>query len=73
MSRPDLKKIQTLLESNEDFSITEKQYKNSTGASMPKDTYYLKNRSALAKLANEHGFTVEVQERTISLKKRILN
>lgn len=69
MSRPDLTKITALMEANEDFSITETQYQKSTGTSMPKSTYYLKKNSALSRLAKKYGFSIEVQERTISLKK----
>lgn len=69
MSRPDLTKITALMEANEDFSITETQYQKSTGTNMPKSTYYLKKNSALSRLAKKYGFSIEVQERTISLKK----
>jgi len=65
----DFAKILPLLEASEDFSLTEKQYLKSTGKEMPKDTWYLKNKSALSKVAKEHGYYIEVNERTISLKK----
>lgn len=71
MSKPDLTKIIALLESNEEFSITETQYQKSTGTNMPKSTYYLKKNSALSRLAKKYGFSIEVNERSISLRKTI--
>lgn len=65
----DFTKIIPLLEAAEDFSITEKQYFKSTGRNMPKNTYYLKNSSALSKKAKEYGYSIEINERTILLKK----
>ena len=68
-NKVDFSKFLPLLESNEEFSITEKQYLKNTGWEMPKDTYYLKNYSALSKKAQEYGYSIEVNERTIILKK----
>ena len=68
-NKVDFSKFLPLLESNEEFSITEKQYLKNTGWEMPKDTYYLKNHSALSKKAQEYGYSIEVNERTIILKK----
>ena len=70
-NKVDFSKFLPLLESNEEFSITEKQYLKNTGRDMPKDTYYLKNSSALSKKAQEYGYSIEVNERTIILKKVI--
>ena len=67
--KPDLSNILSLLGANEDFSSTEKQYLKSTGTTMPKDSKYLKRRSAVAKLAKEQGYVIEIAERTISFKK----
>lgn len=66
----DFSKIIPLFESKSEFSITEKQYFKDTGRGLPKDTYYLKNSSALAKKAKEFGYLIEVKERTIILKRR---
>ena len=63
----NLSKIKPLLESNQDFSITEKQYLKDTGRTMPKDSSYLKNKSALAKEARKYRYSIEVKERTICL------
>lgn len=65
----DFSKIIPLLQADEEFSLTESQYLKSTGRKMPKGMYYLKNSSALAKLIRKYGFRIEVQERTILLKK----
>lgn len=70
-NKVDFSKFLPLLESNEEFSITEKQYLKNIGKEMPKDTYYLKHSSALSKKAKEYGYSIEVNERTIILKKAI--
>lgn len=67
----DFSKITPLFEANQEFSLTESQYSKSTGRSLPKYTYYLKNKSALSKLAKKYGFIIEVKERTICLKKKV--
>lgn len=69
MGKPDFKKLLALFEANEDFSLTESQYLKSTGATLPKDIYYLKKRSALSKVAKNYGFDISIKEKTICLKK----
>lgn len=69
MKRPNFEKIISLLEADEEFSLTEKQYAKSTGKALPKNDYYLKNGSALARIAKKYGYVVEVQAKTICLKK----
>lgn len=69
MANPNFESLLPLFEASEEFSLTEAQYKNSTGVALPKDIYYLKSRSALSKLAKKYGYVVTVQERVISLKK----
>ena len=66
----DFSKIVPLLETNQAFSLTETQYLKSTGSTLPKDTYYLKNRSPLSRLTKDYGFQIEIQERTINFKKK---
>ncbi|WP_294754395.1 hypothetical protein [uncultured Ruminococcus sp.] len=63
--KPDLSKIKKKFELGDEFSLTEKQYQKLTGASIPKDGYYLIHKSAVAKAAKEKGFKVVVKERTI--------
>ena len=67
---PRLDSIRTLLESGESFSLTEKDYAKTTGTPLPKESYYLKNVSALARLAKEYGYELIVQERTVTIVKK---
>lgn len=69
MKKPNLEKLLPLLESGEEFSLTETQYLQKTGATLPKDIYYLKNKSALSKKVKEYGYCILIKEKTISLKK----
>ena len=69
MSKPIFDKILNLFDSGQEFSLTEKQYFQQTGSTLPKSTYYLKSRSALSKVAKDHGYYITVTERTISLKR----
>lgn len=65
----DFSKMELLFKSNEEFSITESQYKKFTGFEMPKTTGYLTKKSPFAKFAKEYGYSIEYTERTITLKK----
>ena len=47
--KPQLDNLDFLFESGIDFEISEKLYEEKAGVALPKDTNYLKNRSALAK------------------------
>lgn len=67
--KPDLKKLDTLFDTNNEFTLTDKQYKNRTGARLPENLYYLKNNSALAKKCRKYGFSMSVQEKTVTFKK----
>lgn len=69
MKRPTFHKLIPLFEANEDFSITENQYFKSTGVTLPKNYYYLKNKSALSKIAKEKGYIIDVAEKTVCFKK----
>ena len=69
MKRPDLQEIMPLLEAGSDFSLTERQYQEKTGVTLPKNPSYLKKNSALARTAEKYGFKIEILSRTISLKK----
>lgn len=69
MAKLKFEKLVPLFEANEEFSLTETQYKNNVGQDLPKDFYYLKNKSALARTAKEYGFFIEINEKTICLKK----
>lgn len=69
MAKINFEKIVPLFEANEEFSLTESQYEKSVGKSLPKNYYYLKNDSALAKEAKKYGYFVDVKEKTVCFKK----
>ena len=69
MSKPNLASIEVLLSAGKDFALTESQYYKETACTMPKDFYYLKNRSAIAKLAKKRGFKIAIKEKTIMFEK----
>ena len=69
MRKPDLEKIKTKLLKGADFELTEQQYKTQTGADFPKDLYYARNNSAVAKKAREYGYVLEIQPKKIRFVK----
>ncbi|MBE6591471.1 MAG: hypothetical protein E7646_05465 [Ruminococcaceae bacterium] len=71
MAKLNFEKIIPLFEAKQDFSLTESQYEKCIGKPLPKDYYYLKNKSAFAKEAKKHGYRVEIKEKTVCLKKVI--
>ena len=71
MATPKLDKIIKQLDAGETFSMTNSQYKKSTGLDIPKDTGYLVRKSAVAKMARERGFKIVVHEREISFERGI--
>ena len=71
MKHPNFEKLLPLFQAQEEFSLTETQYQKSTGAPLPKGTYYLRSQSALSKVAKKYGFIVDIKEKTICLKNRI--
>lgn len=66
---PKMEEIEKLLKKGKDFELTDAQYEKKTGAPLPKDIYYLKNHSALAKRASEAGYEIRVIEKRVCLKK----
>lgn len=60
MKRPNLLPIIELLEKGEDFELTNQQYKKKTDVDFPKDKYYAKNRSAVAKIAAKYNYKIEI-------------
>lgn len=56
IANPNFDRIITQLDSGQSFSLTNSQYKKSTGFDIPKSTWYLLNQSAVAKRAKEHGY-----------------
>lgn len=65
----DFSKMESLFKSNEEFSITESQYKELTGYDMPKTYDYLKNKSPFSKVAKQYGYYIETGERTVILRR----
>ncbi len=70
MAKPKLDEIEKFLSKGKEISLTDAQYEKLTGIPLPKDSYYLKNNSALAKSANKAGFKIEVIEKKVLLKKK---
>ena len=72
---PNLSKLDYLFDQGKDFFLSSRDYKEKTGAPLPKDNSYLKTKSAFAIRAEEKGYLiVEVKEepvieRTVVLKK----
>ena len=69
MAKINFEKITPLFRANQEFSLTESQYEKSVGRTLPKDFYYLKKDSAIAKEAEKHGYYIEVKEKTVCFKK----
>lgn len=69
MARPKLDNIIKQLETGEDFSLTDSQYKRKTGLNIPKNPYYLLNSSAVAGVAEKYGYKLVIQERTLIFEK----
>lgn len=67
--RPNLKEIEQMLFSGNEFTLSESLYKEITGIELPKNMSYLKNSSALARLARDNGYLIELAERTVILKR----
>ena len=66
---PNLGNLLPLFESNSDFSLTETQYEQMTGANLPQRKKYIEADSALSKLAQKYGYKVIVQKRTVLCEK----
>jgi len=69
MAKLNFEKLAPLFEAKQDFSLTESQYEKSVGKTLPKDYYYLKNKSAFANEAKKYGYRIEIKEKTICLKR----
>ena len=55
MPRIDFSKLDALLDTTNDFSLTEEQYKQPVGKDLPHNSYYLQHQSALAQFAKSKG------------------
>lgn len=69
MKKPKLNEIVQIMQTGKDFSLTETQYLQTTGANIPKENYYLIHKSAISKRAKEMGYTIGLSEKTINFKK----
>ena len=70
MSRIDFSKIEEMIKSSIDFSLSEKQYENLTGRKMPKNNYYLIKQSAIAQFADGLGLSIKIHEKTITFERK---
>ncbi len=66
---PKLEQLDSLMEQGIDFSLTDLQYEKKVGIPLPKDIRYLLSRSALARKCREAGYSMAVQEKTVSFRK----
>ena len=66
---PQLTEICAMFNSGKNFGLTDAQYEKKTGVPLPKDTNYLKKRSALANAARENGYQLDVIEKTVIFTK----
>lgn len=65
-AKPKLEKLDSFIKTGENFCLTGAQYEELTGAALPKSISYLKNKSAVAEWAREHGYKIaDVQEEPI--------
>lgn len=70
MSRIDFSKIEEMIKSSIEFSLSEKQYENLTGRKVPKNNYYLIKQSAIAQFADGLGLSIKVHEKTITFERK---
>lgn len=68
--KPKLENLEYLFKQGKPFQLTDAQYEKKTGLRLPKDAHYLLNKSALAKKCAEQGFTMELQEKVVTFKKK---
>ena len=69
MLRIDFSKIEEMIKSSIEFSLSEKQYENLTGRKMPKNNYLIK-QSAIAQFADGLGLSIKVHEKTITFERK---
>lgn len=66
---PDLTKLNKLFEAGKDFELSDAEYEKLTKKRLPKDKYYLQNRSALSRKCAELGYSLEVIEKRVLIRK----
>lgn len=73
MTKPKTEKLDVFLKKNSKYSfrLTENQYARLTGLRLPKNSWYLKNRSCLHKHALKYGYVIdEVVDKYIVFRKK---
>lgn len=70
MKKPKLDKITDLFKSGQDFELSRSEYIKLTGADIPQSKSYTEKRSAVAKRANEYGYSLEIVPEIIAFKKK---
>ena len=70
MSKPNLQKIEEMLKRKNYIHLTDKEYQKLTGLPLPKEKWYIINRSALAKLATDNAYEIQVIEKQVILRKK---
>lgn len=71
MARPKLQKIAEKMMRGENFELTRTRYIEWTGCDIPQRRNYTENKSAVAKIAKENGYTVTVVPERLIFKKII--
>lgn len=60
-SKPgNLKKLDKYFETGKDFELTQDEYERLTGGLLSNNLNYVKNKSKLARTANEKNFYIEI-------------
>lgn len=63
MQKLDLSQLEPYFKKGKDFELTAEQYEEKVKKPFPQTKYYITKKSPLAKLAQEQGFSVQVEER----------
>ncbi|MBR1624334.1 MAG: hypothetical protein IJ676_01185 [Clostridia bacterium] len=58
--RPDMSRIEKLFLAGNSFYLSRQQYISYTGADIPQNKSYTQAKSAIAKKAQEYGYSIEV-------------
>ena len=63
MPRLDLSLLEPYFEKGEDFELTAEQYEEKVKKPLQKTNYHIKKKSPLARMAQEQGYSIQVEER----------
>ena len=67
----DFSGLSDLFEAGKDFELTAAEYEVKVGKALPKGNNYIKHNSAIAAEAESKGYTIEVTEEAVILRKLI--